>query len=158
MADANETLDAIIAEMRAARNTASDTTLVSSDWLDDWANRIKAAVARERNAHTNDIHDALYKATGIPGNAAAMRAALVSVKEKLSGWWEWLEVEDAVEAALAAPARNADRPECKTLPDAIRFGHFECGHREWWVATMTSANWHDFADWLFDPAKEDPKP
>lgn len=44
--------------------------------LRTYADRIEALVSRERNAHVHDIHDALYAATGIPGNAAAMREAL----------------------------------------------------------------------------------
>jgi hypothetical protein len=107
-------------------------------------------------------------ATPAPGNVAALREALKQCGHALekaqcssafqaanTGAGYIAAALSSARAALAAPARNADRPECKTLPDAIRFGHFECGHREWWVATMTSANWHDFADWLF--AAEDGK-
>lgn len=107
-------------------------------------------------------------ATPAPGNVAALREALkkidadtdlldvsedVAPKLHPSHSFVAIQIRKTVRAALAAPARNADRPECKTLPDAIRFGHFECGHREWWVATMTSADWHDFADWLLAPAE-----
>jgi len=55
----NEEIHKILAEMRAARNTASDTTLVSSDWLDDWADRIEAAVKREMDEAAEFIDDYL---------------------------------------------------------------------------------------------------
>ena len=149
MADANETIAAILAEMRRDADILVFPNL-TPDKLRTYASRIEAAADRERNAHTNDIHDALYKATGIPGNAAAMRAALVSVKEKLSGWWEWLEVEDAVEAALAAPARNCDR--FATADEARKA--FEAAHSRGIVRNLYT----EAFDWLFAPAKEDPKP
>lgn len=61
MSDKPEPLAAVLAEMRAS----------SLSTVRAWADRIETAVERERNAHTNDIHNALYMATGIPGNAAA---------------------------------------------------------------------------------------
>lgn len=42
------------------------------------------------------------------GNAAVLREVLVEVKKRIGGMWEWCEIEDVVEAALAAPARNCD--------------------------------------------------
>lgn len=46
MSDTNEPLSAVIAEMRAARNAASDMTLVPTEWLTQWADRIEAAAKR----------------------------------------------------------------------------------------------------------------
>ena len=50
----------IAAEIRAARNAASDMTLVSSDWLDDWADRIERAAKRdyeEAKSRFEKMHD-----------------------------------------------------------------------------------------------------
>ena len=44
MGDQPEPLSAILAEMRAARNAASDMVLLPNDWLIQWADRIEAAV------------------------------------------------------------------------------------------------------------------
>ena len=108
MSDKPETLADILAEMRREERPYG----ISNDRLRFYADRIEAAAERERNAHTNDIHDALYKATGIPGNAAAMREAL---KEQSRYWWSHIrnysenEMLKRTDAALAAPARNCDR-------------------------------------------------
>ena len=53
-----------------------------------------------------------------PGNAAAMREALVMVKRLFDGSLMWQQdirkAHKAVDAALAKPPRNCDRPECAT--------------------------------------------
>jgi len=114
---------AIIAEIRGARNAASDITLIPTDWLTQWADRIEAAVEREREAYCDlcKEKDAAYdrlllerdkaiKARA-PGNAAAMREAL---EEQLRYWNSHVrnhdeeEMRKRTEAALAAPARNCD--------------------------------------------------
>ena len=82
MSDKPETLAAVLAEMRDhADHRAADAggERPGIELLRSYADRIEAAAERERNAHTNDIHDALYLATGITGNAAAMRDALVEI-------------------------------------------------------------------------------
>lgn len=120
-----ETLAAILAEFRqfALRAAQWDKT-ISPESILLLADKVEAAAERERNAHTNDIHDALYLATGIPGNAAAMREAL----EKIRHEYGWGRIgcrtcvsseadvervsdlfEKQIDAALAAPARNCDR-------------------------------------------------
>ena len=109
-----EPLAAIFAEMRLDADILVFPTL-TPDKLRTYADRIERAAERERNAHTNDIHDALYMATGIPGNAAAMREALEQAlayceSDQKSG----LAYSDndvlvpMLRAALAAPARNCD--------------------------------------------------
>lgn len=77
MSDKSETLDAILAEFRAfALRAAEWDKMISPESVLLLADKVETAVERERNAHTNDIHDALYKATGIPGNAATLREAV----------------------------------------------------------------------------------
>ena len=65
------------------------------------------------------IHDALYKATGIPGNAAAIREALNRVGHLANDLRNITErdtevradvneIVDVCRAALTSPARNCD--------------------------------------------------
>ena len=75
MSNTPETLAAILAEMRAGIHTGrADIIDIVNERLIAYADRIEAAAERERNAHTNDIHDALYKATGIPEHAVQVPA------------------------------------------------------------------------------------
>lgn len=170
MSDTPEPLSAILAEMRkSAKDSYAEKTAKrledheatgTRDALDikdaiqclrdddkyllDIADRIEAAAKRERNAHTNDIHDALYMATGIPGNAAALREALKHAREvlALNGF-----VEPVVrcDAALAAPARNCDR--FATAEEARRA--FESAHSHGIVHNLYTAAF----DWLFATAE-----
>ena len=52
------------------------------------------------------------------GNAAAMREALLVVKRLFDGRLMWQpdirKAHEAVDAAIAKPPRNCDRPECAT--------------------------------------------
>lgn len=146
MSDQPETHAAVLAELRARAEEERECGWHGeADDLLDLANRIEAAVELERNAHTNDIHNALYMATGTPGNAAAMRAALEEVEgaifEDEPGRF-WLADAEVilhrVQAALAAPARNADR--FKTKLDA----------QETWKREKHCIG--DFDEWLFAPA------
>lgn len=127
MSDRLETLAAILAEMRGNEfddpHLDADGIVGARRLARDWADRIEAAAERDRNAHINDIHDALYLATGIPGNAAALRDLL----EKIRHEYGWGRIscrtcvsseadvervsdlfEKQIDAALAAPARNCD--------------------------------------------------
>ena len=122
MSDKPEPLAAILAEMRG-RILGEDRikyTLPADEAL-AFIDRSEVAVERERNAHTNDIHNALYMATGIPGNAAAMREALEQAHRTLklvcehAGEFvqprlaeEIIHSGAGVERALSAPARNCD--------------------------------------------------
>lgn len=146
MSDKPETLAAALAELRARAQEERDCGWHGeADDLLALADRIEAAAERERNAHTNDIHNALYMADGIPGNAAAMRRALESVEcniaEDEPGRF-WLQDPEAilheVQAALAAPARNCDR-----------FATVGAAHKAWRATDQE----RDFADWLFDKAE-----
>ena len=73
-----ETLADIVRELRDYADSldyAGDyEPAPNTEPLRDIADRIEAAAERERNAHTNDIHDALYKATGIPEHAVQVPA------------------------------------------------------------------------------------
>lgn len=107
-----ETIADILAEMRGAWGAATPT----AEDLAIYAGRLEAAAARERTAHINDIHDALYAATRLPGNAAALRSALEDTQDLLKHFTRnggmladafALHMRDN-DAALAAPARNCD--------------------------------------------------
>ena len=112
----DETLAAILEEMRReAAHLICGPRIYAPSLRDvlQWADRIEAAAERERNAHTNDIHDALYMATGIPGNAAAMREALIYVRDLMRRVKDGDKVSSiaflgVVEHALAAPPRACD--------------------------------------------------
>ena len=123
-----ETIADIVREMREAAKSTDlfngeevGEPLIRGTKVEEWADRIETAAERERNAHTNDIHNALYMATGIPGNAAAMREALEQAHRTLklvcehAGEFvqprlaeEIIHSGAAVERALSAPARNCD--------------------------------------------------
>ena len=154
MSDKPETLADILAEMRREERPYG----ISNDRLRSYADRIERAAERERNAHTNDIHDALYMATGIPGNAAAMREALNRVGHLANDLRNITErdtevradvneIVDVCRAALAAPARNCDRPECRTRDEAWKV--FERESAGMWAADWDAA----FMAWLFAPAE-----
>jgi len=120
MSDKPETIADIanILRIRAA-NISDGGAMADGAELRDMADRIEAAAERDRNAHINDIHDALYMATGIPGNAAALREALERIRPlvRATGTTPYVperkELVDGalaiIDAALAAPARNCDR-------------------------------------------------
>ena len=117
-----ETIADIVREMREAAKSTDlfngeevGEPLIRGTKVEEWADRIETAAERERNAHTNDIHNALYMATGIPGNAAAMRVALLNVRRIASiniceceGDYSDKKAIEIVDAALSAPARNCD--------------------------------------------------
>ena len=155
MSDKPEPLAAILAEMRG-RILGEDRikyTLPADEAL-AFIDRIEVAVERERNAHTNDIHNALYMATGIPGNAAALSEALVKLTDAVRNYFGWDDapaVQDrddptayfcaemsAALAALAAPARNCDR-----------FATAEDAYAAWQKHNSLTA----ICDWLFAPAE-----
>lgn len=106
-----ETVTDIISIMRSEPlyNPHGDPALVKANKvLKNYADRIEAA-------HAQEVRDAAMEHAVLPavcitkiGDAAAMRNALLIVKERLSGMWEWLEVEDVVESALSASSFNAD--------------------------------------------------
>ena len=79
------------------------------------------------------------------GNAAAMREALVMVKRLFDGLLMWQtdirKAHEAVNAALAKPPRNCDRPECATTNAAKDVWSKEDGGKT------------AYYEWLFAEAK-----
>jgi len=148
MSDTPETIDAIICEMRhVADNFRQDGWESIGEELDAFADRIEAAYKREHadwHAETNAAKEARNRIAckmryefsakcrackSAPGSAAAMREALRQISLAL-----WSEIDPGcnddccapkrelariADAALAAPARNCDRPECATAEGAI---------------------------------------
>ncbi len=161
MSDTPETFAAILAEFRKfALRAAEEDKMISPESVLLLADRIEAAVERERAAHTNDIHDALYLATGIPGNAAAMREALeriVQICHDLEPLFTPHAIQQHAEAALAAPARNCDR--FATAEEAV--AAFADHLRAWENAHGICSEYPDHAvrvpagafAWLFAPAE-----
>ena len=167
MSDTPEPLAAVLAEMRDGIHTGrADIIDYVNDRLRSYADRIEAAAERERNAHTNDIHDALYKATGIPGNAAAMREALYKAKcvllvaarfatddaftdaearENLR-CVDWDGALAEIDAAIAAPARNCDR---FATEDEAREAYW--AYRE--PLEFNDKPFVAITEWLFAPAE-----
>ena len=109
--------------------------------------------------------ESLWKSSAT-GNAAAMRAAL----EKIRHEYGWGRIgcrtcvsseadvdrvsdlfEKQIDAALAAPARNVDRPECRTRDEAWKV--FERESAGMWAADWDAA----FTAWLFDTKEEGAK-
>ena len=97
------------------------------------------------------------------GSIAAMREALEYVKDRMDGWWEYVEVSEKVESALSKPPRNCDRFDDE-LDAQLAFLN-----EEWLIsvdrATMLERdkfeNWTDemrsaYARWLMAKAKERP--
>lgn len=166
-----DTVASIIAEMR---DTWTDTPPSA---LLDLADRLEAAVARERNAHTNDVHDALYMATGIPGNAAAMREALEKIADMKFHLGDFAEPVNGDSSAIYENAKwdgkkflGREIPAWwgagwrESLSRAIdtaraalaaparncdRFATVGAAHRAWRATDQE----RDFADWLFAPAE-----
>ena len=199
----NKTLADILAEMRrhiqAARDYPQDIDITDGD-VEDWADRIEAAAAREREmakglskkmdenraitgntaalrlcdeliqaAYDADIcspYDLAQRVRKIkdaigpspqPGNAAAMRAALIQCElflgnvsrhahptlnpgDKCTACVGVDELRGMVVRALAAPPRNCDR-----------FATVGAAHKAWRATDQE----RDFADWLFDPEEGD---
>lgn len=128
----NETLADIVAELRADANAVMDdlhnddcwTNVEAGEIYASLANRIEAAAERER-AHQEAlrINECIVsreeeaadwrKRTG---NAAAMREALDEILNRIDTWrtdgsmdhWQYSQLFDIADAALAAPARNCD--------------------------------------------------
>ena len=155
MSDQPETLAAILAKYR--KDIAGGQFFTpTKEYISRLLDRIDAEAERERNEHTNDIHNALYMATGIPGNAAALREALNLVGHLANDLRNITErdtevradvneIVDVCRAALAAPARNCDR--FATANDAV----------EGYIAAHPQDDEPDastYGSWLFATAKE----
>ena len=130
MAETNETIADIIAEMRGMGNYQR----YSGDHARVLANRLDAAHKRERETS---------------GNTAALHEALKPVKRYLDGYTvNILELRRTVDAALTAPTRNCDRfasaEEAWDAYDAWVESYREKGETE---------PLNEFG-WLFAPAAE----
>ena len=161
-----ETIEDIVAAMRNEGHAGDASCL---EWVSakftSYANRIEAAAKRE--------HEATREKTSQVGNAAKMREALVKAKKEIchhakyvcqSLSWEnsdiqsncgdilcahrdLCEAKTAINAALAAPPRNCDRPECATDKAAQDVWNKEDGGKtayyEWLLATYTEGGTTD---------------
>lgn len=168
-----EPLAAIIAEMRRRSDEAYKGQFdnhvdcvrdqIELDEIDDWSDRIEAAAERMRESYCELCQekdaaydrlllerDAAIKATA-PGNAAAMRAAL----EKIARWDHGIgaDISNIARAALAAPSRNCDRPECATAKGAIAALHANpCANHDFCKEQVDCAECA--TRWLVAPAAE----
>ena len=163
MSDQPETLAAILAEMRLDADILVFPTL-TPDKLRTYADRLKEAAGRERvereYAHKK-VEEALFDEIAIrdenipqsaPGNAAALREALEQAlayceSDQKSGiaYSDNDVLVPMLRAALAAPARNADR--FATAEEARRA--FEEEHSREIVHNLYTATF----DWLFATAE-----
>lgn len=107
-------------------------------------NAFGVALAIEDGLHKRDKQSAAV-------NAAAMREALTGVRAVLQKWYcpdngtmgHVVKLRAKCDAALSAPARNCDRPECADVESA-------------WATCCAETNRADckgFARWLLAPAK-----
>ena len=145
-----ETIADIVSEMRIGDLCASDTATQSmyiNDFLASYADRIEAAWKREREATREKPSQV--------GNASKMREALNRADAVLrliskSAWFidanfavtkVVIDACNAIEASLAEPPRNCDRPECATTKSAQEVWRKEDGGKtayyEWLLATST---------------------
>lgn len=150
----DETLAAILAEMRASCGDVADHEVAA------YADRIESAAKRLSDAKYCEGWDnceVTIKAEqkqSDPGNAAALRETLEKIRrEYCDGLISCqtcvssdADVErvsrlfyEEIDAALAAPARNADR-----------FATVGAAHKAWRATSQEC----DFCDWLFEKAKE----
>lgn len=131
MSDQPETLAAILAEMRAARNAAGDTTLVSSDWLNDWADRIEAAVERERDedrqlAAIAESDEAFARCARCdrperaPGDAAGLREALERAIDAIQAMIALYDEEHTAAVKNGATWKRSDTSEVDAIVEKAR--------------------------------------
>ena len=89
------------------------------------------------------------------GNVKAMLDALNEIIDKIDEWhangmmenWQYSELFDIADAALAKPPRNCDK---YTLEEAFRkYGSPTKGH------PWEEIEWRYFCEWLFSEAKGD---
>ena len=137
MADTHDKIDGLLAEFRGYSAGMPPSYHVTMSWADfrRMLDRFDAAHMRER------------------GDAAKLREALNHIKDRLPHMLQYMRVhwEDAsaggyfdelmlvIDAALAAPPRNCDRPECATAKAAQDVWRKEDGGKtayyEWLLAT-----------------------
>lgn len=122
-----------------------------SDYFAELADRMESAAKRECEAVESDalavggIVAAARTAekSSAVGNAAAMREALTKIHDLTNALDEEcavdpVEIRDIARAALSAPVRNCDRPECTASKNAQNVWHKEDGGKtayyEWLLA------------------------
>lgn len=116
------------------------------------------AFAKACGETVNKIMDALKEERTSDGNMAAMREALEDVLEKIDRWrtdgvmehWQYSQLFDIADSALAAPPRNCDRFG----------GDFKMLHTAWfdWTGSPSGQNPDGtvkltFAEWLLEIAE-----
>lgn len=158
----NETIADIVADIRAQNQGLPEDGYALSPLAGDllsFADRIESAAKREREAGAEaakicgEIGEMVggeaacrQPVTDSHGlNTAAMREALEMVKRLFDGRLMWQQdirkAHEAVNAALSAPPRNCDRPECATTNAAQDVWSKEDGGKT------------AYYEWLFAEAK-----
>ena len=158
MSNEQETIADIVAAMRNEGHTGDASCL---EWVGakirGYADRIEAAANREREAGAEAAQvcgevgemsgrEATREKSSRVGNSAKMRESLSDacyamfnfLKTQNGGYEEMAKALDKAKAALAAPSRNCDRPECATTKAAQDVWRKEDGGRtacyEWRLA------------------------
>ena len=134
----SETIADIINEKRTtARENRSET---SNQYRRELAVMLEVEADRIEAAFNQSVTNCNHF-----GNAEKMREALLNVKGLFDGRIMFQkairEAHEAVNAALSAPPRNCDRPECVTTKEAQEVWRKEDGGKtayyEWLLATST---------------------
>lgn len=168
MSEGTEPLAAILREMCDGIHTGrADIIDAVNERLRSYADRIKAAVKREREATqgARDMRDALEYALAQkspkfeqPGNVAALRNALLTARNTLVLYSRDMKPRYQAEvgfminkcdAALDAPARNVDR--FATCEEAVE------AYRAWTLqntGNVSNVSGRGMLGWLFDTARE----
>lgn len=133
MAQTNDTIDGLLAEFRGYSHGMPPSYHITMSWADfrRMLGRLDAAHRRER------------------GDCAKLRKAALRQKELLQTIYSRGSVDrrelcagmGLIDAALAAPPRNCDRPECATTKAAADVWRKEDGgktaYHEWLLAPST---------------------
>ena len=169
MSNEQETIADIVADIRAQNQGLPEDSYALSPLVCDLlslADRIEAAAKREREAGAEAAQvcgeigemigmEATREKSSRVGNAAKMREALSDacyamfnfLKTQNGGYEEMAKALDKAKAALAAPPRNCDRPECATTKAAQDVWRREDGGKtayyEWLLAESTKGGTTD---------------
>ena len=146
MSNKQETVETVAAEMRNESHAGDASCL---EWVGakmrTYADRFEAAAKRER--------EATREKSSQVGNAAKLREACEALMSEIGGYLTdgleviWCSVSgktiNKARAALAAPPRNCDRPECATTKAAQDVWRKEDGGKtayyEWLLAASTKS-------------------
>ena len=164
-----ETIEDIVADIRAQNQGLPEDCYALSPLVCDllsFADRIEAAANREREAGAEAAQvcgevgemigrEATREKSSRVGNSAKMRESLSDacyamfnfLKTQNGGYEEMAKALDKAKAALAAPPRNCDRPECATTKAAQDVWRREDGGKtayyEWLLAESTKGGTTD---------------